>query len=121
MTRHQKGVRGQRHAPAAFYPRERPGTHFTGGWVGPRAGLDSCVKSRPPTGFDPRTVQHIASRCTDYATRPTNLRMSEAISPLPHMQEWFAHWYNPTLYIHELHFVYSTLRTVEVYRFEDCN
>jgi len=26
--------------PAALYPRERPGTHFTGGWVGPRAGLD---------------------------------------------------------------------------------
>jgi hypothetical protein len=29
--RHQKGVRGQFHAPAAFYPRERPGTHCTGG------------------------------------------------------------------------------------------
>jgi len=28
------------HAPAALYPRERPGTHFTGGWVGPRAGLN---------------------------------------------------------------------------------
>ena len=32
--------------PAALYPRERPGTHFTGGWVGPRAGLDGG-KSRP--------------------------------------------------------------------------
>jgi hypothetical protein len=38
---------GQRHAPDAFYPRERPGTHCTGGWVGPRAGLDRCGKSRP--------------------------------------------------------------------------
>ena len=27
---------GQRHAPASLYPQERPGTHFTGGWVGPR-------------------------------------------------------------------------------------
>jgi len=27
---------GQQHAPAALYPRERPGTHCTGGWVGPR-------------------------------------------------------------------------------------
>jgi hypothetical protein len=44
---------GQRHAPAAFYPRERPGTHCTGGCVGPRAGLDRCGKSRPPPGFDP--------------------------------------------------------------------
>jgi len=40
-------VRGQRHAPAAPYPRERPGTHCTGGWVGLRAGLDLCGKSRP--------------------------------------------------------------------------
>ena len=45
--RHYKGVRGQRHAPAAFNPRERLGTHFTRGWVGPRAGLDRCGKSRP--------------------------------------------------------------------------
>jgi hypothetical protein len=28
-------VRGQCHAPAALYLRERPGTHCTGGWVGP--------------------------------------------------------------------------------------
>ena len=40
-------MRGQRHAPAAPYPRERPGTHCTGGWVGLRAGLDRCGKSRP--------------------------------------------------------------------------
>jgi hypothetical protein len=44
---HQKGVRGQPHAPAAYYPRERPGTHCTGGWVGPRAGLDGCGNSCP--------------------------------------------------------------------------
>jgi hypothetical protein len=30
-----------------LYPRERPGTHCTGGWVGPRAGLDVSEKSRP--------------------------------------------------------------------------
>jgi hypothetical protein len=27
-------------------PRERPVTHYIGGWVGPRAGLDGCGKSR---------------------------------------------------------------------------
>jgi len=37
----------QRHAPAAPYPRERPGTHCTGGWVGLRAGLEGFGKSRP--------------------------------------------------------------------------
>jgi len=32
-------VRGQRHAPAAYYPQERPGTHCTGGWVGLISGV----------------------------------------------------------------------------------
>jgi hypothetical protein len=64
-------VRVQRHAPAAFYTLERPGTHCTGGWLGPRAGLDRCGKCRPPPGFDPRTVQPVVSRYTDWATRPT--------------------------------------------------
>jgi hypothetical protein len=46
-------VSGQRHAPAALYSQERtPGTHWTGGWVGPRAGLDTqttclCRGSNP--------------------------------------------------------------------------
>ena len=43
----------------ALYPRERPGTHCTGGWVGLRAGLDVRKISSPP-GFDPRTVQPVA-------------------------------------------------------------
>jgi hypothetical protein len=37
--------------PQPLYPRERPGTHCTGGWVGPRAGLDVCEKSRPHRDF----------------------------------------------------------------------
>jgi hypothetical protein len=41
------GVGGQLHAPAALPPGKRPGTYCMGGWVGPRAGLDSCGKSRP--------------------------------------------------------------------------
>jgi len=47
------GIRFQRHAPTVLYPRGRPGTHCTGGWVGPRASLDRCGKSRSPLGFDP--------------------------------------------------------------------
>jgi hypothetical protein len=38
-------VGSQRHDPAAL-PRERPSTQCIGGWVGPRAGLDGCGKSR---------------------------------------------------------------------------
>jgi hypothetical protein len=42
------GVSGQRHAPAArFTPGERtPGTHWTGGWVGPRASLDAETRRK---------------------------------------------------------------------------
>jgi len=47
LTSALDGVGGQRHAPAAL-PRERPGTHCIGGWVGPRACLDGHGKSRPP-------------------------------------------------------------------------
>jgi hypothetical protein len=54
-----------------LYPRERCGTHCTWGWVGPRTGLDACGKSRPRPGFDPRTVQPVASRYTDWAIPAT--------------------------------------------------
>jgi hypothetical protein len=65
MTTALEGVRGQRHALAALYTQERPGAHCTGGWVGPRAGLDRCGKSRPLPEFDPRTVQPVVSCYTD--------------------------------------------------------
>jgi len=61
----RREVRDQHYAPAALYPWERPGIHCTGDWVDPKAGLDRCGKSRPPPGFDPRTVQPVASRYTD--------------------------------------------------------
>jgi len=46
LTSALDGVGGQRHAPAALHPEKRPGTYCTGGWVGPKAGLDGCGKSR---------------------------------------------------------------------------
>jgi hypothetical protein len=51
--------------PRPLYPRERPGTHCIGGWVGPRAGLKRVRKISPTPGFDPWTVQAVASRYTD--------------------------------------------------------
>jgi hypothetical protein len=51
------GVSGQLHAPAALYPRGKdPGTHCTGGWVGPRAGLDTEDRGKilyPRRGSNP--------------------------------------------------------------------
>jgi hypothetical protein len=53
------GVNGQSHVPAALCPGERtPGTHFTGGWVGHRAGLDTEVRGKilcPCRGSNPRS------------------------------------------------------------------
>jgi len=59
-------VRDQRHAPAAPYPRERPGTNCTGGWVGLRAGLDWCGKPLP-TGI--RSPDRPARRQSLYRLR----------------------------------------------------
>jgi len=41
---------GQRHASAALYPRKRPGTHCTGGWVGPRP-IWKGAENLDPTGI----------------------------------------------------------------------
>jgi len=38
-------VDGQRHAPAALTPNNKPGITRTRGWVGLTAGLDGCGKS----------------------------------------------------------------------------
>ena len=44
-----------------LYPRERPGTLCTGGWVGPRAGLDGSGKSRPYKIRSPDRLARIQS------------------------------------------------------------
>jgi len=49
--------------PRPLYPRERPGTHIIGDWVGRRVGLR---KISPLPGFNLRTVEPVASRYSDY-------------------------------------------------------
>jgi hypothetical protein len=57
--------------PGRFTPRERTrGTHWIGGWVGPRAVLDAVVKRKLPSPrleLNPRTPidQPVAQRYTD--------------------------------------------------------
>jgi hypothetical protein len=60
------GVGGHCHAPAALPLGKRPSTHCIGGWVGPRASLDRCRKSRPPPGFNRWTFQPVTNCCTNY-------------------------------------------------------
>ena len=55
---------GQRHTSAAL-PRERTGTNFIG-----KPGRVRKISS--PPGFDPRTVQPVASRYTDYRRMGSN-------------------------------------------------
>jgi hypothetical protein len=60
-------VSDQLHAPAALPPGKEPGTHWIGGWVGPRAVLNTVVKRKipgPRRESNPRTpvVQPVAQR-----------------------------------------------------------
>ena len=41
------GMVGERDAPATLTPEKGPGTHRTGGWLGPRVGLDWNEIFRP--------------------------------------------------------------------------
>ena len=66
---------GQRHAPAALYPRERPGTHCMGGWEGP-----SIPVSRIPGEVCDRFAKQIrvgsvTSRTTQSRHDSTGLRL----------------------------------------------
>jgi hypothetical protein len=76
-------VSGQLHAPAASPPgKTATGTHWIGGWVGPRTVLDAVLKRKIPSPrreSNPRTpiVQPVAQRYTDWAT--TALMRNEEI------------------------------------------
>jgi hypothetical protein len=61
--------------PCRFIPREKaPGTHWIGGWLSPRVGLNAVVKRKIPSPrweSNPRTpiVQPVAQRYTDRSGR----------------------------------------------------
>jgi hypothetical protein len=40
------GVGGQHRASVTLPQGKKPGNHCTGGWVGPKADMDGCGKSR---------------------------------------------------------------------------
>jgi hypothetical protein len=63
---------GQLHDPAALTPGERAlDTHWLGGWMGPRAGLDDVERRKFLTlqysNSDPSLVQPVANRYIDCA------------------------------------------------------
>jgi len=74
-------VRGQRHAPAALYPgKDTVPIVKEDGWApGP---VWTGVENLSPTGNHFRKVQPVASRYTDYATRPI-LQVYPQLFPVP--------------------------------------
>jgi hypothetical protein len=67
--------------PRPLYPREKnPGTHWIGGWVNLRAGLDDMEKIKflklPGLELRHSVVQSVTSRYTDYAI-PAPLQLLE--------------------------------------------
>jgi len=64
LTSTLDGVGGQRHAPAILTP-EKTRYSLYRRLGGPRGQSGGVRKILPPPGFDPRTVQSVASRCTD--------------------------------------------------------
>jgi hypothetical protein len=77
MTTALEGNEGSASRCGCSLPRERPGTHCTGGWVG-QGWSGQVWKISPTLRFNPRIVRPVASRYTDYATQPTFLSLSEA-------------------------------------------
>jgi hypothetical protein len=64
--------------PQSLYPRRNcPGTHWIGGYMGPRSGLTLWIrkKSLAPTGDRIPAVQPIARRYTDWALPYSDLRL----------------------------------------------
>ena len=66
-------VGGQRHGPAAL-PPGKTRYPFYRMPVGPRGRSGRVRKISPPPGFDPRTVQPVGSRYTDYAIPAPSVR-----------------------------------------------
>ena len=61
------GVAGQRHVPAAL-PPEMTRYPLHRGLGRPQGQSGRALKKSPPPGFNPRTVQLVASCYTDYAS-----------------------------------------------------
>ena len=73
---HDHGTRrgeGSASRPGRSLPPEKTRYPLYRRLGGPQGRSGHVRKNSPPPGFDPRTVQPVASRYTDWATRPTSV------------------------------------------------
>ena len=75
LTSTLDGVAGQRHSSAALPPREGPGTHCIGGWV----GMDDCRKY----------LAHTGTRSPDHPARSEPLYRLSHPGPQEQIGEWY--------------------------------
>jgi hypothetical protein len=72
LTSALEGVGGQRHAPSVLPPGKTQYQLYRS-LGGPQGRSKWVRKISPPPGFDPRTVQPVAIRYTDYANPTPNM------------------------------------------------
>jgi hypothetical protein len=103
--------------PSRFTPRGRaPGTHWIGGWVGPRAVLDAVVKRKIPSPrreSNPRIpiVQPVAQRYTDWAITAL-LQCSLEYENSANLNKKFVSYTVVTLNVdHSLRYIWYTQRS----------
>ena len=72
MTTALEGGEGSASRPGHYLPPEKTPYQLYRRLGGPQGRSGEVQEILSPPGFDPRTVQLLASRYTDYATHPTN-------------------------------------------------
>ena len=73
MTTALEGGEGSASRPGRSLPPGKTSYPLYRRLGGPQGRSGQVRKISPQTGFDARTVQPVASRYTDYATRPTEV------------------------------------------------
>jgi hypothetical protein len=86
--------------PGRFIPRERaPGTHWRGGWMGPRAVLDAVVKRKIPSPRTPIVQPVVLLWYPNWNGNHGNIKYYE-ISLFTNSQNWYQFSYTyPTAVI----------------------
>jgi len=79
MTKALEGGEGSALRPGRSLPPGKDPVPLYRRLGGPQGRSRQVRKISPPPGFDPRTVQPVASRYTDWATRPTSFIKGERV------------------------------------------